>query len=236
MREITRKVLRYQSSRSNLDGSRDSDTPLRSESPQDTPDTPSTPQPRTRDFFFSNNNNDDAGSPWTILSPFTCSQRNAPHRNRHLRRLSSTPSGKDFDNEVWEMDKGSVLTTPSEPDSLTSPAVGSGSLPDCPSLRAVSQAPILRSVSMDETMRSPASGFRLGDFLLKSMSQRSYSSGSRTECMRDGGARVSSLLGKKAGNHVEDQGSSSGLLSFLRRIGGKSRPEDGEEHFKENNT
>ncbi|KAI9548366.1 hypothetical protein NQZ68_010588 [Dissostichus eleginoides] len=225
MREITRKVLRYQSSRSSLNGSRDSDTPLRSERAQDTPDTPSTPstpQPRTRDFFFSNN--DDSGSPWTILSPFTSSQRNARHR--HLRRLSSTPSGKDFD-EVWEMDKGSFLATSSEPDSLTSPPEGPASLPECPSLRAVSQAPILRSVSMDGTTRSPASGFRLGDFILRSMSQRSYSSGSRTEYRRDGGARVSSLLGR---NHVEDQGGSSGLLSFFRRIGGKSRPYDVEEH------
>ncbi|KAF3840912.1 hypothetical protein F7725_006774 [Dissostichus mawsoni] len=125
------------------------------------------------------------------------------------------------------MDQGSFLTTSSEPDTLTSPPEGPASLPECPSLRAVSQAPILRSVSMDGTTRSPTSGFRLGDFILRSMSQRSYSSGSRTEYRRDGGARVSSLLGR---NHVEDQGGSSGLLSFFRRIGGKSRPYDVEEH------
>ncbi|KAI4813947.1 hypothetical protein KUCAC02_003165 [Chaenocephalus aceratus] len=184
-----------------------------------------TRKPRSRDFFFSNN--DDSGSPWTILSPFTNSQRNTRHR--HLRRLSSTPSGKYVD-EVWEMDKGSFLATSSEPDTLTSPPEGPASLPECPSLRAVSQAPIHRSVSMDGTTRSPASGFRLGDFILRSMSPRSYSSGSRTEYSRDGGARVSSLLGRKAGNHVEDQGGPSGLLSFFRRIGGKSRPYDVEEH------
>ncbi|KAK5887602.1 hypothetical protein CesoFtcFv8_016193 [Champsocephalus esox] len=213
MREITRKVLRYQSSR-------DSDTPLRSERAQDTPDTPSTlstlstpstPQPRSRDFFFSNN--DDSGSPWTILSPFTNSQRNARHR--HLRRLSSTPSGKDVD-EVWEMDKGSFLATSSEPDTLTSPPEGPASLPECPSLRAVSQAPIHRSVSMDGTTRSPASGFQLGEFILRSISPRSYSSGSRTEYSRDGGARVSSLLGRKAGNHVEDQGGPLGAPLLLQ--------------------
>uniref|UniRef100_A0A8D3B8E7 FH2 domain containing 3 n=1 Tax=Scophthalmus maximus TaxID=52904 RepID=A0A8D3B8E7_SCOMX len=53
MRAMTRKVLQYQNSRSSLDGDGVSGTPRRSESPRDTPTTPSTPRPRTRDFFFS---------------------------------------------------------------------------------------------------------------------------------------------------------------------------------------
>ncbi|XP_029304279.1 FH2 domain containing 3 [Cottoperca gobio] len=235
MREITRKVLCYQNSKSSLDGHRDSDTPRPSERVQDTPATPSTPQPRTRDFFFSNT--EDVGSPWTILSPFTCSQRNASHRNRraHQRRLSSSLGGDDFENEVWETDKGNYLPTSSDLDSLSSLPGGFASLPDCPSQRAVSQGPIIRSVSMDESRRSPASGFRLGDLFLRSMAQRSYSSGSRTESMREGGARVYSLLGRKAEDRVEGHGSTSGFISFFRRIGGKSKPDDVED-FQGSNT
>lgn len=227
MREITRKVLRYQNSKSSLDGDRISGTPRRSERAQDTPATPSTPRPRTRDFFFANNG--DVGSPWTILSPLTCSRRNAPQRNRQVRqrRLSSTSGGDDLDDGVWESDEGNYLPNSPNRDSLTSPSGGSTSLPECPSQRAVSQGPLLRSVSMDETRRSPASLFRLGDLFQRSMSQRSYSSGSRTDNMR--GERVSSLLGRKADHHVNGQASTSGLISFFRRIGGRSKPGDVEE-------
>ncbi|XP_070774203.1 FH2 domain containing 3 [Enoplosus armatus] len=226
MREITRKVLRYQNSKSSLDGDRVSGTPA----------TPSTPRPRTRDYFFANNG--DVGSPWTILSPFTCSQRNPAQRNRkaHQRRLSSMSGGDDLDDGVWESDKGNYPPNSSNRESLTSPSGGSASLPECPSQRAVSQGPLLRSVSMDETRRSPGSLFRLGDLFQRSISQRSYSSGSRTENMR-GGAGVSSLLGSKVENHVEGQVSTSGFISFFRRIGGRSKPGDVEElNFKGSNT
>uniref|UniRef100_A0A3B4YGJ5 FH2 domain containing 3 n=1 Tax=Seriola lalandi dorsalis TaxID=1841481 RepID=A0A3B4YGJ5_SERLL len=234
MRAITRKVLRYQNSKSSLDGDRVSGTPRRSGRPQDSPATPSTPRPRTRDFFFANNG--DVGSPWTILSPFTCSQRNIPKRNRqaHQQRLSSTSGGDDLDDGVWESDEGNCLPNR---DSLTSPSVGTASLPECPHQRAVSQAPILRSISMDETRRSPASGFRLGDMFQRSMSQRSYSSGSRTENTREEVAGVFPLNRSKARNRVEGQVSSSGLISFFRRIGGRSKPGDVEEqNFKGSNT
>lgn len=230
MRVMTRKVLRYQNSQSSLDGDKVSGAPRRSEKTQDTPGTPRTP--RTRDYFFANNG--DVGSPWTILSPFTCSQRNNPQRNRPKNQdgLSFMSGGDDFDGGVWESDEGNCLPCYSNSDSLTSPSNGSASLPECLSQRAVSQGPILRSVSMDETRRSPASA-QMGDLFQRSMSQRSYSSGSRTENMREEEAGVRSLLENKARNHIEGQVSTSRFLSFFRRIGGRSKPGDVEEqNFK----
>ncbi|KAA8586884.1 hypothetical protein FQN60_000720 [Etheostoma spectabile] len=229
MREITQKVLCYQNNKSRLDRDRVSGTPPPLERAQDTPATPSSPRPRTRDYFFANNG--DVGSPWTILSPLTCSQRNGSHRRRqsHQRRLYSTPDCDDLDDGVWESDEGIYLPNSSNRDSLTSPSGGSTSLPECPSQRAVSQGPILRTVSMDETRRSPASGFRLVDLFQRSMSHASYSYGSRTENMREEGTGVCSLLGRKTGNHVEGQVSTSGFISFFRRIGGRSKTADGEE-------
>lgn len=232
MREITRKVLRYQNS---LNGDRVSGTPHRSDRAQDTPTTPSTPRPRTRDFFFAHNGH--MGSPWTILSPFTCSQRNPLQRNMQAqqRRLSSMPGGDDLDEGVWEIKEGNHLPNSSDQDSLTSPSGGSLSLPECPSQRAVSKGPILRSVSMDETRQSPGSRFRLGDLFQRSISQRSYSSGSRTEDMREKG--VCPVVVSKAENHVEGQVSASGFISFFKRIGGRTKPNGVEEqNFKGSNT
>lgn len=232
MRQITVKVLHYQNSKSSLDGDRVSGSPCPSERSQDAPSTPSTPRPRTRDFFFANNG--DVGSPWTILSPFTCSQMNTSYRNRHQRRPSA-PAGNDLDDGVWEIDKGNNLPNSSSHDNPTSPSEGAVSLPECPSQRAVSHGPILRSVSMDESTRSPAPGFRLGDLFQRGMSQRSYSSGSRTETMREG-AGICSLPDRKGGNHA-GQVSTSGFISFFRRIGGRNKPGDVEEHnFKGSNT
>ncbi|XP_078122681.1 FH2 domain containing 3 isoform X1 [Sander vitreus] len=236
MRDRTQKVLHYQNDKSILDQDRVSGASRPLERAQDTPATPSSPRPRTRDYFFANNG--DVGSPWTILSPLTCSQRNNSHRHRqsHQRRLSSTPGDDDLDDGVWESDEGIFLPNSSNRDSLTSPSGGSASLPECPSQRAVSQGPILRTVSMDETRRSPASGFRLVDLFQRSMSHASYSYGSRTENMREEGTGVYSLLGRKTRNHVEGQVSTSGFISFFRRIGGRSKPGDVEEqHFRGSN-
>uniref|UniRef100_A0A3Q3JWA6 FH2 domain-containing protein n=1 Tax=Monopterus albus TaxID=43700 RepID=A0A3Q3JWA6_MONAL len=195
MREVTRKVLRYQRSKGQLDGDRVSGTPCRSERVQHSPATPSTPQPRTRDFFFANNG--EFGSPWTILSPFVCPRRNTPQRNRqaHQQRLFSTPGLEDLDDGVWESDDGSSLLNGAIRDSQISHS-GSASLPECHSRRPVSQGPVLRSVSMDETSRSPASGFRLGN-----------------------------LFQRRTGvypNHIDGQVSTSGFISFFRRIGGRN--------------
>ncbi|XP_070700031.1 FH2 domain containing 3 [Pempheris klunzingeri] len=227
MREMTRKVLRYQKGKSSLDGDRVPGTPRRSEKTQDTPTTPKTPRPRTRDYFFANNG--DVGSPWTILSPLICSQRNSLQRQAHQYRPSSTSGGDDLDDGVWESNKGTYSSKSSDRDGVTPPSGGSASLPDCPGQRAVSQGPILRSVSMDETRRSPASLFRLGDLFQRSISQRSYSSRSGTDSMTEEGAGVYSLHGRKAQNLIEGQASTSGFISFFRRIGGKSKPGDVEE-------
>ncbi len=233
MRKITRKVLHYQNSKSSLDGDKDSGTPQRSERAQNTPATPSTPQPRTRDFFFANNG--DVGSPWTILSPFACTQRTPIQRNRQARqrRLSFTSSGNDLDDGVWENDEGNPLPNSSNPNSVTSPSGGCASLPECPSQRAVSHVPLLRSVSVDETRQTPSSLLRFGDLFQRSISQRSYSSGSRTESVRE-----PSVFGRKVQNHgVDGQVSSSGFISFFRRIGGRSKPGYAEEHnFRGTNT
>ncbi|XP_060942315.1 FH2 domain containing 3, partial [Limanda limanda] len=211
MREITRKVLHYQNSRSSLDGDRVSGTPPRS----DTPATPRTPHPRNRNYFFANNGN--VGSPWTILSPLTCSQRDIPNQDGPARpqRLSLTP-GED-DDGVWESQEGDH---PPGGGRRTSPSGGgSSSVPECPPQRAVSQGPIHRSASMEETRQSPLARFRLGDLF-----QRSYSSGSRTETIGDDISGVFPLHRGKGRSHVEGQ--SSGLISFFRRIGGRSKPED----------
>uniref|UniRef100_A0A3B5BBZ9 FH2 domain-containing protein 1-like n=1 Tax=Stegastes partitus TaxID=144197 RepID=A0A3B5BBZ9_9TELE len=201
-REISRKVLRYQSS---LDGDRASGTPRRSEREQDKPAVPCTPRPRTRDFFFADNG--DVGSPWTILSPFPCPRKNKPQTQRksHQRRLSSTYGGDDHGDGVWETDEGCHRPNSSNQNSVTS--AGSTSLPECVRQRTLSQGPILRSASVDETRQSPASGFRLGDLF----------------------PRICSGLSSKAGNHIEGQASTSGFISFFRRIGGKSKPGDLEE-------
>lgn len=225
MREVTRKVLHYQKNKSCVDG-----TPRRSEREQDKPATPSTPQPRTRDFFFANNG--DVGSPWTILSPLTCSQRN---RQAHKHRLS-LPPGDELDDGVWEREKANNVPNSSDQDSAASPSGGSASLPECPTQRALSQGPVVRSISVDETSRSPATAFRLGDLFQKGTSQRSYSSGSRTEKMRQDGTTVSSLLDSETGNRADSQVSTSGFISFFRRIGGRGKGAGDVEEQKDANT
>ncbi|XP_069001678.1 FH2 domain containing 3 [Embiotoca jacksoni] len=226
MREVTRKVLRYQKSKGSLDGGRAPGAPRRSERERDTPATPSTPRPRTRDFFFANNG--DVGSPWTILSPFTCTRRNNPQRNGQTRqqRPASASGEDDLDAGVWESVEGRHLPNSSDRDSLTSQSGSSASLPEFLSQRASPRGPVLRSVSVDETTRSPAPGFRLGDLFQRSMSQRSHSSGSKTENLRNEGGEIRSLLGNTTGNRVEGQASTSGFISFFRRIGGRSKPSD----------
>uniref|UniRef100_A0A3Q4B6J0 FH2 domain-containing protein n=1 Tax=Mola mola TaxID=94237 RepID=A0A3Q4B6J0_MOLML len=194
MREITRKVLRYQKGQSSLSPKGDTVPPR------------STPRPRTRDFFFAHNG--DVGSPWTILSPFTCSQRDPLQQNRqaHRRRLSECSAGDDLDDGVWESDRANHLPNPSDRDGLVPPPSSSVSLPECPRQRAVSKGPVLRSVSVDETRQSPTSRFRLGNLFHRR-------------------------------NHIERQASTSGFISFFRRIGGRAKPNIVEDqHFKDSET
>uniref|UniRef100_A0A3Q3LZY7 FH2 domain containing 3 n=1 Tax=Mastacembelus armatus TaxID=205130 RepID=A0A3Q3LZY7_9TELE len=204
MCEITRKVLHHQNSRCNPEGDSRSGTPCRSERGQDTPATPSSPRPRTRDFFFANNG--DLGSPWTILSPFTCPRKNTPQQNRQtlqLRLLSLSDEG-NLDDGVWENDHGNDLADFDNQDSRSFPCGGSVYFPVSNGQRAVSRGPVHRSVSMDETTQSPASAFRLGDLFQRR-------------------------------NHINGQMSTSGFISFFRRIGGRSKPGEVEQSFKESN-
>lgn len=219
MREITRKVLHYQNS---CDGDKVNGTPQQVGKTKETAASPRTPLPRSRDYFFANN----PGSPWTILSPLTCSPEDSSPRNRrahHLRRPLSL-GGDDLDDGVWE-------SNPSSQDTATSSSCASSSLPECPSKRAASRAPILRSVSVDEARRSPATLSRLGELFHRNTSQRSQSSGSRTEVMKEAGEKDRLLLSRKI--HVEGQVSSSGFRSFFRRIGGRNKLEGvDQQHFK----
>uniref|UniRef100_A0A3Q3FZW4 FH2 domain containing 3 n=1 Tax=Labrus bergylta TaxID=56723 RepID=A0A3Q3FZW4_9LABR len=201
IREITRKVLRYQNS---FDGDRVQGTPRQSERPKDTNTSPRTPQSRVRHYCFANN----PTSPWTILSPLTSSQGNPTSRNRQAqhRTRPSSSGGDDKDDGVWESNSSNRGTQ-------TSPSGGSASLPECPNKRAASRGPIIRSVSVDETKRSPASLIRLGELFQR-----------RGDCL---------LLGSKTDSHEEGQVSTSGIRSFFRRIGGRSKPGDvDEQHLK----
>lgn len=231
MREITRKVLFYQKSKSNFLGDG------RSERKHDQPATPNTPRPRTRDYFF--NNNGDIGSPWTILSPFVHPRSRDPSNNRHSdqNRLSSASTGDDLDDEVWLTAESSNPSSPFDQNSQSSPSTGSTSLPECLRARALSQAPVLRSLSVDESVRPPSPSFRLGDLFQRSFSQRSFSSGSNPDNLRRGGRTASFTLGRKSKSSEERQGNTSGFISFFKRIGGKRKPGDLEEkNFKGSST
>lgn len=225
MREITRKVLCYQNSKSSLvDEDGVLGTPQKSDGTQDTPATPVTPRPRTRDYFFAHNG--DIGSPWTILSPLTCSQRNSLQQNMQARnrKLSSTSGGDDLDEGVWESDQGSHLSSSSRRGSRTSSSERPPAPPDRTNHVAVSRFPAFRSVSMDETRPSPASRFRLGDLFHRGVPRRSYSSGSTGEAIRDKAVRP-----VDGSNHIEGQASASGIISFLKRIGVRTKPNSVEE-------
>lgn len=84
------------------------------------------------------------------------------------------------------------------------------SLPDCPSQRALSQGPMLRSLSLDETGGSQAPGFR---FRLGDLFQR------RTALWAPVGAETETGFATEAHKPLERQNSSSGIVSFFRRFG-----------------
>lgn len=221
---VSLNVLCYQKGSKDLEGDRVSGTPCHLQIERDSVGTPRTPRPRTRDYFFASNG--EVSSPWTILSPFTCTQRNTPQRPRpaHQRRLSSTYGGNNLGVGVWKNDEAN--------DTPKSISQTSGSLLKCPIQRALSQGAIHRSLSVDETAQSPASGSRVGDLSQRSGSQRSYSSSSTENTRKEG-----TLIPNKGGNNAEGQVSTSGFISFFRRIGGRSKPGDLEEQsFKGSST
>uniref|UniRef100_A0A3B3DIS0 FH2 domain containing 3 n=1 Tax=Oryzias melastigma TaxID=30732 RepID=A0A3B3DIS0_ORYME len=196
--EISRTVLHFQKRRSILDGYLVSGS-CHSEKRPDKPSTPATPRPKTRDYFFVTDG--DVGSPWTILSPVSCSRRMQHRQNT----VPSTPSRDDLDDGVWETDN-SRQPRPHQ-DASPSPANGFKSFPDFQ--RASSHRPLSRSASSDEAQQSYASSFRLGDLFQRSTTQRTYSSISRAANKREDGSGVEG---------------SSGFISFFKRIGGRNKP------------
>uniref|UniRef100_A0A3Q2ZR36 FH2 domain containing 3 n=2 Tax=Kryptolebias marmoratus TaxID=37003 RepID=A0A3Q2ZR36_KRYMA len=208
MRKITWKVLQYQNGKNFRGGDSVSSSPC---SEQENSRTPSTP--RSRDYFFSSDGK--LGSPWTILSPVAHSRKN---RQPGSCRTSSTSSEEYAYDGVWETDENSSLFNACSRES-PSPSAGSASLPECLRQRALSQHPLLRSASVDETSQSPAAGFHLGCLFQRSESQRSNSSSSRTASMKEEGTRGG--MGGRADGR---------FLSFFKRIGGRSKQGDLEEH------
>lgn len=173
------------------------------------PATPRTPRPTTRDYYFGHGG--ELGSPWTILSPVTSAHREA----RKGSRLSSTSRGDDPDDGVWDGDEA-----PRPPGSWTRtapPVPHEDPLLGGPGPRV---KPAVRSASVDEGGQSLTSRFSLGELFQRGPGQRSYSHGSRTESPRTKGAR--SAFTCKSELEV-GKASSSGLISFLRRMGGRTK-------------
>lgn len=185
--EVTDKVLSQQSSESSL---ADRDVVLAT---PDMPRTPDTPQPRTRNYFFAQNG--EFGSPWTILSPITCSERTSRQRDRQKNRRSSSTGGEDTDEGVWE----------SDPDSrVPGQTPLSVHFPGRPAKISVSRLLDFRSISMDGGRPSPTSRFRLGQWFHRAAPRRSFSLTEKGMCPVEGS-------------------DASGLISFFRRIRGRTK-------------
>ncbi|XP_020778720.1 FH2 domain containing 3 [Boleophthalmus pectinirostris] len=209
IRESKRKVLRHQNSRSSLDGDRGSGTPRRSDRSNRHPSTPKTP--RNKDYFYGNGGSVD--SPWTILSPVTCTHRNSPDQKKLSQKRPSIID--DPDDGIWESVEVTYFPDSTLEESLTA------SISCTPvNLKSISHGPLHRSVSVDESRRSPASAFWIGDFFQRSFSQRSYSSGSRRDVVKDDSVRVC-----KTSNPFENQG----IKSFFKRIGNRNKPGEADE-------
>lgn len=189
------------------------DSPRRSDRAGNAPATPKTPRPPARDYYSG-----DLGSPWTILSPL-----NSVHREIRLRKWSRSRlplewSGDDLDDGVWENDEGSRPSGSSKRDGSTPPS--GDPLPGSPGLGSRLKPPV-RSASAEETGHSATSRVSLGDLFQRSMS---YSHGPRSETLRAKGVSSATKSEVDVG-----QVSSSGLISFFRRIGGKTKPVGGDE-------
>ncbi|CAB1333302.1 unnamed protein product [Coregonus sp. 'balchen'] len=274
MREVSRKMLHYQTGRGRLSGDLQhpglpelgGTTPQRATPhplhprPVSQPSTPGhrscpTPQPSTprhremREVDLAlYNSMGNLGSPWTILSPSVSPQNHTPYHTAHRRHSFSAPSADDgLDDGVWSLPRTPTRpSTPTHPSTATCPPLvllgrmrameghpgpsdlqgeagrGPMSLPDCPSQRALSQGPVLRSLSLDETGGSQAPGliFRLGDLF-----QRRNALLAPAVAEAGGGARAGAEMGfaTEALKPLERQNSSSGIVSFFRRFGERRR-------------
>lgn len=191
-REIAHCVLSQQTSKSSL---AEEDVVLSTPS---TPATPGTPRPRASNYFFTQNG--EFGSPWTILSPLTCSERNSWQRNRQKVKRSLSTGGDEPHDGVWKSDLYSQA-----PGQTPSPA----RLPGHPGKESITRLLDFRSVSVDGSRPSPTSRFRLGQWFHRGTPRRSFSLTEKGICPVEGS------------NQLE---AASGLFSFFRRIGGKTKP------------
>lgn len=174
--------------------------------------TPRTPRPTARDYYSGHRG--ELGSPWTILSPLTSAHREVRLRKWSQCRSPSVWGGDDLEDGVWSSDEGFHLSSPSNQDGSTPPS--GDPLLSYPGRSSRSKPPV-RSASVEESGRSPSARFCLGDLFQRSMS---YSHGSGAETLRAKGVR--SAFSTKSELDV-GKASSSGLLSFFRRIGGKTK-------------
>lgn len=188
--QVTPKVLRQQSSKNSLT---DGDVVLAT---PDMPATPDTPPPRTRNYFFAQNG--ELGSPWTILSPLTCSERTSHRRDGLKNRRSTSTGGDDTDEGVWESDPDSQV-----PDQTPL----SVHLPGRPAKISVSRLLDFRSISVEGCRPSPASRLGLGQWFQRGALRRSFS-------LTEKGVRP-----RERSHHLEG---ASGLISFFRRIRGRT--------------
>lgn len=194
------------------------DSPRRSDGARNSPATPRTPQSTARDYYFGHQG--ELGSPWTILSPLTSAHREIRLGKWSQCRSPSEWGEDDLEDGVWFSDEGFRLPSSSNQDSLTPPS--GDPLLSYPSRNSRLKPPV-RSASVEESRHSPTSRFSLGDLFQRSMS---YSHGSCTETLRAKGVR--SDFGTKSELDV-GKANSSGLISFFRRIGGKTKPVSVEE-------
>lgn len=208
-RDVKRKVLRHQEGRSNLDHKDRGVGAPRYERASHLPSTPRTPQARNRHYVFV----DSGSSPWTILSPVYCRRRNTHDQNKTSQKGSSRAD--DPDEGLWE----SVDVT-YVPDSTTEESMSSSISCTPIDLKLLPRSPLNRSASVDESRRSPTCASRFGDFFQRSFVQRSYSSGSRSDDLKDNSFR----FGKSA-NPFDN----SALKSFFKRIGNRRKPGDFDE-------
>uniref|UniRef100_A0AAV2J734 FH2 domain-containing protein n=1 Tax=Knipowitschia caucasica TaxID=637954 RepID=A0AAV2J734_KNICA len=185
-RETKRKVLQRQNGMHSLDEA--AGTPRRTKEHSCAPKTP-----KNNEYFHDNR--ESGGSPWTILSPMKNPPRNTADPKKQISH--------DPDDCIWESVEVTLVPDSTFEESLTA------SISSTPvNIKSISHGPLHRSVSVDEARKS---AFWFGDFFQKSFSQRSYSSGSRSDALKDEGAG-------KATRPFENQA----IKSFFKRIGSRN--------------
>ncbi|XP_056451483.1 FH2 domain containing 3 isoform X2 [Gadus chalcogrammus] len=239
--QTKRAVISYQNCRGKGTGA---DWPRHSDSTLAALAVPATPLSTTRDYILRSNG--PSCSPWTIVSPFSNPEGNGNPRNRHSRhsrRAFSISDADEQDDGCWPrppipsscssttitpstFSGSSALEDPTEdrgggggaaadfpsgsPDNLASRRF----VPEYPAEMPLSLGPLLRSCSLDETRTPPVHGSWWGELIQKSIAHRTKScSSSRANSPTDD-------------VFTSKEGGGSGLISFFRRFGNKSKAPD----------